>query len=136
MKQGRIFLVVLGIFYLLNLAMTQPFAAPALFHAMYPGIAPVEGSVDFKLLSDAWLIVGIQLAAIGVVALCGARNPLRYLAVFDVVVATEILDAAWDFYSITWSHEVVAVGVTTLIIHAIVISWALYAKRSVLAAGG
>jgi len=41
--------------------------------------------------------VGLQLGAIGIVALLGARDPLRYLAVFDIVIATEVVDGLWDF---------------------------------------
>jgi len=105
MKQGRIFLWALGLFYLANLLGTLPFASASLFSQMYPGFVPDAATPGFRLLSDAWAVVGLQLGAIGIVALWGARDPLRYLAVFDVVIATEVVDALWDFYSITWSHE-------------------------------
>jgi hypothetical protein len=132
MKQGRIFLIVLGIFYLLNLAMTQPFASHSLFNSMYPGVAPSAGTPAFNLLTDAWFVVGLQLGAIGVVALIGSSNPRRYIAVFDIVIATEIVDAVWDFYSITWRQEAANDGIKTLVIHAVVIGWAMYARRRVL----
>lgn len=134
MKQGRIFLWALGLFYLANLLGTLPFASAPLFARMYPGFAPDAATPAFRLLSDAWAVVGMQLGAIGVVALWGARDPLRYLAVFDIVIATEVVDGLWDFCSITWSHLDTAFGLTTLVIHFVWIVWALYAKRAVVRA--
>ncbi|MGE4376640.1 MAG: BphX family protein [Burkholderiaceae bacterium] len=134
MKQGRIFLWALGLFYLANLVGTLPFASASLFAQMYPGFAPDAATPAFQLLSDAWAVVGLQLGAIGIVALWGARDPLRYLAVFDIVIATELVDGLWDFYSITWSHLATAFGLTTLVIHPLWIVWALYARRAVVKA--
>lgn len=134
MKQGRIFLWALGLFYLANLLGTLQFASASLFAQMYPGVAPDAATPAFRLLSDAWAVVGLQLGAIGIVDLWGARDPQRYLAVFDIVIATEVVDGLWDFYSITWSHLATAFGLTTLVIHPAWIIWALCAKRAVLKA--
>lgn len=134
MKQARIFLIALGIFYLANLVGTLPFASAQLFSRMYPGVALDGAAPAFRLLSDAWAVVGLQLGAIGLVALWGARDPLRNLAVIDVVIATEIADGIWDFCSITWSHLFVWFGVSTLVIHLVWIVWGLYARRAVLMA--
>nr|WP_200872671.1 BphX family protein [Polycyclovorans algicola] len=81
----------------------------------------------FRLLLEAWVIVGIQLAAIGVVALWGARKPAQYLALIPVIVMTELVDGVWDVYSITYSFEATSMGVTTLIIHGLIFVGAYWA---------
>ena len=60
----------------------------------------------------------------------GARDPLRYAAVIPVVIVTEIVDGIWDFYSITWSHEVAWMGILTIVIHVVWIAWAVVAWRA------
>ncbi|WP_448510820.1 BphX family protein [Immundisolibacter sp.] len=137
MKTARAFLIAIGIFYaVLNFLGTLPFATAGYLGNMYPGIDLHAGEPVFRLLQDAWIIVGIQLGAIGLVALWGARDPLRYAAVIPVVIVTEIVDGAWDIYSITWSHEVAWMGAITLVIHAVWIGWAVVAWRALFPAAG
>lgn len=137
MKTARAFFIGIGIFYaVFNFLGTLPFATAGYLGTMYPGIDLHAGEPVFRLLQDAWIIVGIQLGAIGLVALWGARNPLRYAAVIPVVIVTEIVDGAWDIYSITWSHEVAWMGAITLVIHAVWIAWAVVAWRALFPATG
>lgn len=135
MKAARVFLIAIGIFYLLNLVGTLPMNFAPMLPAMYPGVELYAGEPVHQLLLDAWIIVGIQLGAIGMVALWGARNPAKYLGVIPVVVVTEIIDGIWDFYSITWSYEVAWMGIVTIAVHLVWIGWAWYAWRAAHAAG-
>ncbi|MGK2940959.1 MAG: BphX family protein [Immundisolibacter sp.] len=131
MKTARSFFIAIGIFYaVFNFVGTLPFATASFLGPMYPGIDLHSGEPVFQLLQDAWIIVGIQLGAIGLVALWGARDPLRYAAVIPVVIVTEVVDGVWDFYSITWSHEVAWMGVITIAIHLVWIAWAVVAWRA------
>jgi len=137
MKTARVFLIAIGIFYaVFNFLGTLPFATSGYLGQMYPGIDLHTGEPVFRLLQDAWIIVGIQLGAIGLVALWGARDPLRYAAVIPVVIVTEIVDGIWDFYSITWSHEVACMGILTIVIHLVWIAWAVVAWRALFPARG
>lgn len=135
MKAARTFLIAIGVFYVLNLIATQPPLFAPMLPLMYPGVELHPGTPVHRLLLDAWIIVGIQLGAIGIVALWGARDPRKYAAVIPVVAVTEFVDGVWDFYSITWSHEVAWMGVVTIAIHLVWIAWAWYAWRAVHGAG-
>jgi hypothetical protein len=130
MGKVRGFLIAVGIWYVLNLVLTWPSVYATLLPALYPGADLHQGEPVFRLLLEAWVIVGIQLAAIGVVALWGARRPLDYLAVIPVVVVTEIVDGIWDIYSITMSLEAPTAGLTTLFIHAVIIAAAVPAWKA------
>lgn len=132
MKAVRIFLIVVGIWYVLNLLLTWPSIFGPLLPGMYPGVELHTAEPVFRLLLEAWVIVGIQLAAIGVVALWGARKPSQYLALIPVIVLTEVVDAIWDIYSITCSFEAISMGVTTLFIHGLIFVGAYWAWRSAL----
>lgn len=136
MKFTRNWLIASGTWYVLNLVLTWPSVFGPTLPKMYPGIPLYETEPVFRLLTEAWVIVGIQLAAIGVVALWGSRNPGKYLALIPVIIATEIVDGIWDIYSITLSHEVLWMGVTTLIIHAVIIVTGMVAWRAAHAAPG
>lgn len=127
MRKARIFFIAIGIFYLLNLASTLPFSTRDLLHTMYPNVDLGVGRPVFTILQDAWAVVGLQLGAIGLVALWGAREPLRYAAVVPVVIATEVVDGIWDFYSIVWSYEAIWLGSITLALHFLWIGWGLVA---------
>ena len=118
MTKARLFFIAIGVFYIINLIGTLPFSTLGLF-----------GTI-FTLLQDAWAIVGLQLGAIGAVALWGARDPGRYEAVIPVVIATEVVDGLWDFYSIVWSHEALWFGLVTLAIHLIWIGWGFRVWRT------
>ena len=89
------------------------------------GVA-LGGAGRLDLLLDAWLIVGIQLAAIGIVALWGARQPWKYIALVPVIVLTEAVGAAWDIYSLLCSGEAEWVVFTTLAAHAVIVLGAWY----------
>jgi hypothetical protein len=130
MKTARLFLIAIGVFYLVNLIGTLPFSTLGLFGTMYPGVELHVGEPIFTLLQDAWAVIGLQLGAIGAVALWGARDPARYQAVIPVVVATEVFDGLWDSYSIVWSHEAAWFGLVTLAIHVLWIGWGLRAWRA------
>lgn len=135
MKAARVFLIAIGVFYLLNLVGTLPMNFAPMLPTMYPGVDLHAGEPVHQLLLDAWIIVGIQLGAIGIVALWGARDPAKYLAVIPVVVVTEVVDGIWDLYSIVWSHEVAWMGVATIVVHLVWIGWAAYAWRAAHAPG-
>jgi hypothetical protein len=130
MKKARLFFIAIGIFYIINLIGTLPFSTLGLFGRMYPGIQLHVGEPVFTLLQDAWAVIGLQLGAIGAIALWGARDPAGYRAVIAVVIATEVVDGLWDFYSIVWSHEALWFGIVTLVIHVLWIGWGLHAWRA------
>jgi hypothetical protein len=130
MKKARLFFIAIGIFYIINLIGTLPFSTLGLFGRMYPGIQLHVGEPVFTLLQDAWAVIGLQLGAIGAIALWGARDPAGYRAVIPVVIATEVVDGLWDFYSIVWSHEALWFGIVTLVIHVLWIGWGLHAWRA------
>lgn len=131
MKVLRTYLIAVGIWYLCNLVLLWPPVYAGALRLIYPGIALGQGTPMFGLLLDAWLIVGVQLAAIGLVALWGARDPLRYWALVPVIVLTELVGSAWDIYSIVWSGEALWVGLTTLAAHAVIVAGAWFAVRAV-----
>lgn len=130
MKVVRAFLTGVGIWYLWNLVLTWPTVYAAVLPMVYPGVDLQQGQAVFGLLLDAWLIVGIQLAAIGVVALWGTRQPLRYMALIPVVVMTELVGSLWDIYSTLYSNESPVMAGTTLIIHGIIFVAAYFAWRA------
>lgn len=130
MKYTRNWFVVLGLWYVFNAVLTWPSVFGPTLPKMYPGVALYEAEPVFRLLTEAWVIVGIQLAAIGLVALWGARDPMKYIAIIPVTIVTEIVDGIWDIYSIMYSHEAMWMGVTTLVIHVIIIltGWVAWNK--------
>lgn len=130
MKAVRSFLIGIGIWYLINLLLTWPSVYDAVLPMVYPGIDLRQSEPVFGLLLDAWLIVGIQLAAIGVIALWGAREPARHMAIIPIVVATEFVGSLWDIYSMVWRRESLIVGATTLFIHGVIFVGAYYAWRA------
>jgi hypothetical protein len=121
MKTLRAFLIAAGIWYFCNLVLLWPPVYAAALPLIYPNIELGQGTPIFGLLLDAWLIVGIQLGAIGAVALWGARDPLRYRTLVPVIVLTELVGSAWDIYSLVWSGEALWVGLVTLAAHAVII---------------
>jgi hypothetical protein len=136
MKTARAFFIGIGIFYaVFNFLGTLPFSTAGFLGTMYPGVDLHMGEPIFQLLQDAWIIVGIQLGAIGLVALWGARDPRRYAGVIPVVIVTEVVDGLWDLYSIIWSHEVAWMGILTIVIHVVWIAWAVAAWRALFPAG-
>mgnify|MGYP003487359345 CR=1 FL=1 len=129
MKYTRNWLIALGLWYVFNAVLTWPSVFGPGLSTMYPGVELSATEPIFRLLTEAWVIVGIQLAAIGVVALWGARNPMKYIAVIPVTIVTEIVDGIWDIYSIVYSYEATWVGVVTLVIHVIIILTGMVAWR-------
>jgi hypothetical protein len=130
MRQVRVFLLAVGVFYLLNLVGTLPFRALGLFDMMYPGVEMDVGLPMFTLLQDAWFVVGLQLGAIGVVALWGARDPQRYRALVPLVIATEVVTGLWDFYSMAWGRMALGFWLALLVVHAAWIVWGLRVWRA------
>jgi len=131
MKTLRTFLIAVGLWYLCNLVLLWPPVYAGALPLIYPGIGLGQGRPVFGLLLDAWLIVGIQLAAIGAVALWGARDPLRYRALIPVIVLTEAVGAVWDIYSVGWHGEALWFGLTTLAGHFAIFGGAWLASRAV-----
>lgn len=134
MKGLRIWMVSVGIFYILNLVLLWPSLWAPQLPGIYPGVNLYQEEIVFQLLLDAWLIVGLGLAAIGVVLIAGARNPMRYYpALIPVVLITETIFGIWDIYS-AMNHEEVVIAVITLVIHVIIIVTGLWVwkKASVL----
>lgn len=129
MKYTRNWFIVLGLWYVFNAVLTWPSVFGPTLPTMYPGVALHESEPIFRLLTEAWVIVGIQLAAIGLVALWGVRDPMKYIAIIPVTIVTEIIDGIWDIYSITYSYEAVKIGIITLVIHAIIIATGMVAWR-------
>ncbi|TGY88781.1 hypothetical protein E5163_06485 [Marinicauda algicola] len=127
MRSLRIFLIACGIWYLCNLVLLWPQVYAGTLPLIYPGLDLGQGKPVFGLLLDAWLIVGIQLAAIGVVALWGARQPWKYIALVPVIVLTEAVGAAWDIYSLLCSGEAAWFVITTLAAHGVIAIGAWYA---------
>tara|TARA_R110002020_G_scaffold104027_2_gene243633 strand:- start:649 stop:1074 length:426 start_codon:yes stop_codon:yes gene_type:complete len=121
MQKLRLFLIGCGIWYLCNLVLLWPAVYAGALPLIYPGAPLGQDRPVFGLLLDAWLIVGIQLAAIGLVALWGARHPARNMALVPVIVLTELFGAAWDIYSIALRGEALWVGMVTLAVHAIIV---------------
>jgi hypothetical protein len=138
MKGLRIWMVSVGVFYILNLVLLWPSLWAPQLPGMYPGVNLYQEEIVFQLLLDAWLIVGLGLAAIGVVLIGGARNPMRYYpALIPVVLITETIFGVWDIYS-AMNHEEVVIAVITLVIHVIIIVTGLWVwkKASILEASG
>ncbi|KXJ49873.1 MAG: hypothetical protein AXW16_02085, partial [Cycloclasticus sp. Phe_18] len=134
MKGLRIWMVSVGVFYILNLVLLWPSLWAPQLPGMYPGVNLYQEEIVFQLLLDAWLIVGLGLAAIGVVLIGGARNPMRYYpALIPVVLITETIFGIWDIYS-AMNHEEVVIAVITLVIHVIIIVTGLWVwkKASIL----
>ena len=131
MKTLRTFLIAVGIWYLCNLILLWPSVYAGALPLVYPNTVLNQGTPPFALLLDAWLIVGVQLAAIGMVALWGERDPLRYRALVPVIVLTELVGAIWDVYSMAWSGEAPWVGATTLAAHFVIFCGAWLASRAV-----
>jgi len=120
MKAAKIWMTLMGIFYMLNLVSLWPPLFAPLLPTMYPGVELHQGTDSFQLLLDAWLIVGIQLAAIGVVLFWAgtrSKHPERYLGVIWVAIVTEIVDGAWDIYSVNSGLEEAWMGYMTVAIH-------------------
>ncbi|MDF1689363.1 MAG: BphX family protein [Cycloclasticus sp.] len=138
MKGLRIWMVSVGVFYILNLVLLWPSLWAPQLPGMYPGVNLYQEEIVFQLLLDAWLIVGLGLAAIGVVLIGGARNPMRYYpALIPVVLITETIFGIWDIYS-AMNHEEVVIAVITLVIHVIIIVTGLWVwkKASILEVSG
>lgn len=129
MKAAKIWMTLMGLFYLLNLVALWPSIWAPQIPGMYPGVELHQGTDSFQLLLDAWLIVGIQLAAIGVVLIWAgtlAKHPERYLGVIWVAIVTEIVDGAWDIYSVAGGLEDPTIGYVTVVIHLIWIASAFW----------
>jgi hypothetical protein len=121
MKALKNWMVAVGVFYILNLVLLWPSIWAPQLPGMYPGVELYQAEPIFQLLLDAWLIVGLGLAAIGVVLLVGSRQPLRYYAaLLPIVLITETLFGIWDIYSAMY-YEAVELAVITLVIHLIII---------------
>ena len=135
MKSVRIWMIAVGIFYLLNLVLLWPSLWAGQLPGMYPGVALFDGEPVFQLLLDAWLIVGLQLAALGAALLWGAvQDPMRYaVGLIPAVIFVELVDMAWDIYS-AMGYEKVPLAITTVVIHLIIIGSAVWVKRKLPAA--
>ncbi|PCI70170.1 MAG: hypothetical protein COB26_04055 [Piscirickettsiaceae bacterium] len=126
MKGLRIWMVSVGIFYILNLVLLWPSLWSPQLPEMYPNVELYQGEVIFQLLLDAWLIVGLGLAAIGVVLLVGSRQPDKYSAgLVPIVLITETLFGIWDIYS-AMNYEVLWMAMATLVIHIVIITTGIW----------
>jgi hypothetical protein len=130
-KAIRWFLAAIGIFYLLNFLGLLPARSAAVLMLMYPSVGNGFQGELMMLLQDAWLVVGMQLGAVGVLALWALREPIRYAGIIPVVVFIEIFDAMWDVYSMVLSSETLWFGLTTLAIHLVWIIWGISLWRQV-----
>lgn len=130
-KAIRRFLAAIGIFYLLNLLGLLPGRSAGVLMLMYPSAENGFQGELMMLLQDAWFVVGMQLGAVGVLALWALREPIRYAGIIPVVVVIEIFDAIWDIYSMVLSGETLWFGLTTLAIHWVWIIWGLSLWRQV-----
>ena len=129
MKTANIWMTLMGVFYLLNLVALWPGIFAPQLPGMYPGVELNQGTDSFQLLLDAWLVVGIQLAAIGVVLLWAgtlSKHPERYLGVIWVAIVTEIVDGGWDIYSVSSGLEEAMIGYATVAIHLLWIGTAFW----------
>ncbi len=134
MKALRNWMICVGIFYVLNLVMVWPSLWAAQIPNMYPDINLYQGEPVFQLVLDAWLVVGLGLAAIGVVLLAGARQPLRYYpALIPIVILTEIVFGIWDVYS-AMGYQAVSLAMITMTVHIIIIVSGLWVWRKAKAA--
>ena len=129
MKGLRNWMISVGVFYILNLVLLWPTIWAPQLPGMYPGVQLHQGEVIFQLLLDAWLIVGLGLAAIGVVLLVGSRQPEKYsVGLVPVVFITETLFGIWDIYSAMYV-EVLWMAMVTLAIHVIIIVSGLWVLK-------
>ncbi len=131
MTTPRVFMISIGVFYLLNLVALWPQLFAPLLPTMYPDVDLHQGEPVFQLVLDAWLAVGLGLAAIGVVLLWGARRPQHYVGLITVVIMIEFLFGLWDLYSGFISYEAPWMSVVTVVIHLIIIAWAIVVLRGV-----
>jgi len=121
MKALSIWMKGVGIFYIINLVLLWPSLWGPQVHIMYPGVELYRGEPIFQMLLDAWLIVGLGLASIGVVLLVASGNPARYYAgLIPVVLITEFVFGIWDIYS-AMGYEELWVAMVTLVVHIIII---------------
>lgn len=130
MKTVRIWMIAVGVFYLLNLVLLWPPLWAGQLPGMYPGVALMQDEPVFQLLLDAWLIVGIQLAALGAALLWGAvQDPIRYaVGLIPAVIFVELVDMAWDIYS-AMGYEELNLAMTTVVIHLIIIGSTIWVRR-------
>ena len=129
MRSPKAFMITIGVFYFLNLVALWPQLFAPLLPTMYPGVDLRQGEPVFQLLLDAWLAVGLGLAAVGAVLLWGARRPQHYLGVIPVVVMIELLFGVWDLYSGLVSYEALWMSIVTVVIHLLIIGWAIAVLR-------
>ena len=130
MRSPKVFMITIGMFYLLNLVALWPQLFAPLLPTMYPGVDLHQGEPVFQLVLDAWLAVGLGLAAVGTVLLWGARKPPHYLGLIPVVVMIELLFSVWDLYSGFMSYEAPWMSIVTVVIHLIIIAWAVVVLRA------
>lgn len=117
-------MITLGVFYFLNLALLWPGVFGPNMPQMYPDVNLYMDEPIFQLLQDAWLVVGLGLAAIGSILLWGARKPEEYAkGLILVVMMTEFLFGFWDAYSAIFSYEVGWMAVVTIVVHLLIIGW-------------
>lgn len=130
MKGLQRWMVCVGVFYILNLVLLWPSIWTPQLPLVYPNVNLYQEEIIFQLLLDAWLIVGLGLAAIGVVLIAGAKNPIRYYpALIPVVLITETIFGIWDIYS-AMNHEDVVIATITLVIHVIIIVTGLWVWKN------
>jgi len=121
MKFTRNWMIGVGIWYASSVLQLWPSIFGPMLPSLYPGVELHQGEAVFQLITDAWLAVGLLVAAVGVVALWGARNPAKYLALIPVAIVSEVFIGLWDIYSITLSYQLPIVAAATMLIHAIII---------------
>ncbi|MEC9340917.1 MAG: BphX family protein [Pseudomonadota bacterium] len=129
MRSPKAFMITIGVFYFLNLVALWPQLFAPLLPTMYPDVDLRQGEPVFQLVLDAWLAVGLGLAAVGAVLLWGARKPQHYVGLIPVVIMIEFLFALWDLYSGLVSYEALWMSIVTVVIHLLIIGWAIAVLR-------
>jgi CHASE2 domain-containing sensor protein len=133
MKFARNWMIIVGLFYLSSVLQLWPSLFGPMLPSMYPGVELHQAEPIFRLLTDAWLAVGVLLSAVGLVFLWGAREPAKNLILVPIAISCEVFVGCWDVYSITMSYQLPTVAAFTMAIHIIIIVTGIIAWKK---AGG
>jgi hypothetical protein len=91
MRYARRWMRSVGAFYLALLAPLTPPVVTGALPWLYPGLDLPPGGREAAALADAWLLVGLALATLGVLLLAGARRPAEHLPLIRLVIAWEVV---------------------------------------------
>jgi CHASE2 domain-containing sensor protein len=130
MKFARNWMIIVGLFYLSSVVQLWPSLFGPMLPSMYPGVELHQAEPIFRLLTDAWLAVGVLLSAVGLVFLWGAREPAKNLILVPIAISCEVFVGCWDIYSITMSYQLPIVAAFTMAIHVIIIVTGIMAWKA------